>query len=121
MPGFTNLGDRNKLFLQLKSTLAFSESGTIKKAIVDKGAFLVSENIEALLTTASVRKETLYESGLQFVRRKTTEGQCYFINNRSDKAVDQWVSVNSNAASVALFSPMFAKKDWQNGRKEVMG
>jgi hypothetical protein len=74
---------------------------------VGKGAFLVSDDMEALLKAANVRRESLAHKGLSFVRRKNRDGAVYFINNRSDTAVYEWVPLVTKAAFVFFFEPMF--------------
>ena len=94
----------------------FKVEGGIKKTVIGKGAMYVGDNIQDLLNAAKARKETMVEKELSFIRRKTNEGQTYFINNRSEKAVNAWVAINSKALSVALFNPMTSKNGLANWR-----
>ncbi|RYE56902.1 MAG: glycoside hydrolase family 2 protein, partial [Sphingobacteriales bacterium] len=55
------------------------------------------------------RMETLHDKGLQFIRRKNADGCTYFLNNRTNKPVNDWVLLNTKAVSAAMFDPMFAK------------
>jgi hypothetical protein len=122
VPGLENLEERRKTFQQLVKQLNFVTDGTIKKAMVGKGGFYMSDNIDDLLASANVRKELLVENGLQFIRRTNNEGQVYFINNRTDKAFNEWVTLSSKAASVALFEPMSGKSGlahWRNAGKGI--
>ncbi|HEX8676790.1 MAG TPA: glycosyl hydrolase, partial [Segetibacter sp.] len=126
VPGFTDIKERKQQFQNLLSQLQFSENEGVKKATIGKGSFLVSGEMSALLKAGGVRMETLNQNGLQFIRRKNVDGSTYFIANRSEKEVNEWVTINAKAASVVMFDPMFSKSglaDWrakQDGTIEVM-
>jgi hypothetical protein len=117
VPGLNDLDQRRKTFQNLISQLSFKEDGKIKKARIGKGAFLVSDDLTALMDTAKVRRENVSEKGLSFIRRKNNDGTVYFINNRADKAIDEWISLSANANYVALFEPMFGKTGLAKWRK----
>ncbi|HJY22191.1 MAG TPA: glycosyl hydrolase, partial [Hanamia sp.] len=125
VPGFYKLNERRASYRSLISQLTFTNHAGIKKASVGKGSFLVSDNLEELLKTGGIKQEAFYKSGLQFIRRKNTDGATYFINNRSEKEVNEWVPFNAKATSVAMFDAMNAKSglaDWrknENGMIEV--
>lgn len=106
VPGWNELDKRRKLFQNLTAQLQFKEDGKIKKATIGKGAFIVGDDMNALMAASKVKKETLAEDGLSFVRRKNNDGAVYFINNRSDKAVDKQVTLSTSASSVFFFNPM---------------
>jgi hypothetical protein len=99
--------------LQLKQVLSaipFStvESNSIKETAVGKGSVLLGGNLEAVLTSAKVRKERMASSGLAFIRKRNTEGNVYFISNPS-KSFDGWVPLQTKSASVSVFNPMSEK------------
>jgi hypothetical protein len=123
VPGLSQLENRRKTFLQLTAQFYFADAGKIKKASVGNGAFLIGDNINTLLETAKVRKETASDNGLSFERRKNNDGDIYFINNRSDRIINDWVTLNTIAISVALFDPMYAKSGlakWKkNGQEKI--
>ncbi|HVF96697.1 MAG TPA: glycosyl hydrolase, partial [Flavisolibacter sp.] len=120
VPGFGGLESRRKLFQQLTATLNFKEEGKLKKATVGKGAFFVSDDLNALLAASKARKEEL-EEGLQFIRRKNADGLVYFINNRSDKVFDGWVPLHGAMNTVALFDAMTGKNGLAKWKKSAEG
>ena len=73
------------------------------------------------MQSAHVLQETIIEKGLQFIRRKNNDGPIYFINNRSDKIVDDWIPLKADANSAALFEPMFGKTGLAKWRKKNEG
>ncbi|HYO23107.1 MAG TPA: glycosyl hydrolase, partial [Flavisolibacter sp.] len=121
VPGLSNADANRKTFESLLAQLNFTETAGIKKAAIGKGAFLVSDDMNALANAASVRKENLVETGLSFIRRKNGDGHTYFINNRTDKPFNGWVPIKVNAASVALFNPQFEKSGLAKWRKNDKG
>lgn len=106
VPGWHKLDERRKTFQQLISQLSFEDAGNIKKAGVGKGSFIVGNDLEALLTAAGVKHEVIAKKGLSFIRRKNSDGKVYFINNRTEKTVYDWVPLRTKAASVFFFEPM---------------
>ena len=109
VPGFAQFENRRKIFEQLKNQLEFSGDGAVKKASVGKGAFFIGGDMESLLNEAKVNKEELSEKGLGFTRRKNGDGSTYFINNRTQKEINDWIPLHHTAVSVGLFEPMFGK------------
>ncbi|HEX8315282.1 MAG TPA: glycosyl hydrolase, partial [Flavisolibacter sp.] len=121
VPGLGQLESRRKLFQQLTAAMNFTEQGKLKKAMVGKGAFYVSDDLDALLAASKARKETLADKGLSFIRRKNADGITYFINNRSEKAFNGWVPLHGTINSVALFDAMTAKSGLAKWRKSGDG
>ncbi|HVG43055.1 MAG TPA: glycosyl hydrolase [Chitinophagaceae bacterium] len=109
VPGFSELQKRKTLFQNLTKELSFSEKGSVKKATIGKGQLIVSDDMASLLKEGGVHKETLHDDSLQFIRRKNEDGYIYFLNNRSNKVISDWVVINTKASSAALFDPMFGK------------
>ena len=121
VPGFGQLDARRKTFQQLISQQKFSKSDNLQKAIVGKGAFMISDDLDVLLLTAKARKESYTEKGLSVLRRKNAEGTMWLINNRTDKPFEEWIELNTNAASIALFDAMNNKKGLAKRRKNSKG
>jgi hypothetical protein len=121
VPGFNQLDARRKTFQQLISQLKFSKSDNLQKAIVGKGAFMISDDLDVLLLAAKARKESYTEKDLSVLRRKNAEGTMWLINNRTDKPFEEWIEINSNSASFGLFDAMTGKKGLAKWRKNVKG
>ncbi|HEV8284182.1 MAG TPA: glycosyl hydrolase [Chitinophagaceae bacterium] len=119
-PGFGQLENRRKLFQQYLHQLQIKDDGHIKKAIIGKGAFYISDNLEVLLREGRVRQD-LQKNGLSILRKKNNDGQVYFINNRSDKYIDEWVRLKTTASAAALFDPMLEENGLAKWRKDNEG
>lgn len=121
VPGLGQLANRQKQFLQLLEQLRFTGDGKVKQAAVGKGTFYLSDDMPALMESAGIRKEIISDKGLQFTRRKNKDGQLYFINNRSDNAISDWVSLATNAVSIAVFDPVTGNKGLARTRRTSTG
>lgn len=128
VPGFNKLEERRKAFQSMVAQLDFKSVGTgnVKGANIGKGVFFMGDDMNDLLMAANIRKETMSEKGLQFTRRKNADGYTYFINNRSDKTVNEWITLDAKAASAAMFDAMTGNSglaNWRankNGKIDVM-
>jgi hypothetical protein len=103
------------------SSIKFENTGNVKKAILGKGSILMGDDLDELLKLAMARKELINSAGLQYTRRKNAAGNVYFINNRSNKEVNDWVALQTHAAGAALFSAMSTEKGVAKWRKENNG
>lgn len=112
VPGWGNLDERRSAFQKLVAQIHFTEveGGEIQRAPLGNGKVLLGNDLKRLLSYAGVKRETLVDKGLRFVRRKYEKGYYYFILNRSDNALDGWVPLKVRAASVAIFNPMREEK-----------
>ncbi len=93
VPGYGSQNERQNKFEALIKSLPGIETATIGK------------DLETLLNSTSER-ELLVEKGLEFTRRKHDDGYYYFIINQSGQMVDDYVPLNIQAKSIALFNPM---------------
>jgi len=114
VPGLANLAARRERFNSLLKQLEFNKAGDadVEKATVGKGCFIVGNNIDQLLSHVGIRRESMVDNGLQFIRRHQSSGTTYFIVNTSERFVNNWIPISENAKSVIIFNPMHKK----NGR-----
>lgn len=62
---------------------------------------------DVLLTRAGVAREGLSDHpGLRFMRRALDDGRFYFLANRGDQPVENWVPLAAPAKAVAIMDPM---------------
>jgi len=111
VPGYGQLQQHEETFNKLIQQLNFvsTNDSEIKSATVGKGRFLMSGNLQQLLKFASIRREDMTDKELQFARRQNENGsEFYFIANRSDQPIDEWVTLQTKASGVSLYKPMTA-------------
>ena len=122
VPGYARLNERRKKLKDLLATLSFTKgSNGVQTAVTGKGRVLIAENMSALLNAAGVRRESMTDAGLQFVRRTYKTGNSYFVANQSEKPVDGWVNLSVDAASVVIFNPMTKKYGLAKSHKQTDG
>jgi hypothetical protein len=112
VPGWNNLKQRQMSLQTTISNIHFERAprtGT-QQATIGKGAFLVSTNLEHLLNQSQVRRELCVDSGLRFVRRKSSAGFDYFLVNRSERAFDGWVPLAASFTSAVILDLRLATR-----------
>lgn len=108
VPGMSNLDERKKKFESLldKTDAAVTIVDGVSEARTGKGKFLVGSNLDILLQKAGLRRESMIDQGLQFIRKKNKNGVIYFITNWGKGKTNGWVPLNTKARSAYLFNPM---------------
>lgn len=85
----------------------------------NQNAILIGSLEQALPLTHSLSEPLFQISGMMCIRRKLEDGKYYFIANRGDKAVDGWVSLSTQAKSVAIMDPMTGRTGLAVSRQSV--
>jgi len=108
VPGMGNLEARRSALEKMISQLDFVETPApgIREARLGSGRFLLGDNVARALAFANIECESTVNRGLEFVRRTLSDGKCYFVLNTADQVLDDWVPLQAEAASVAIFEPM---------------
>lgn len=106
VPGMGKLSERRAKFQELKKSLIFAPpSGTVQKATIGKGMILIG-NLPDLLNHAKIRREAMFDKGLQCIRRVDRINTTYFIANRGTETVDGLVPLSSKIGTAVLYNPM---------------
>jgi hypothetical protein len=100
-PGYADLDKKQDWFTAIATTL--------------KGSVIKGDEIMPLLEKAKVPVETMFEKGLQCIRRQTANGKYYFILNSSKEPLNDWVPLASKAVAAYIFDPMLA----QSGKAKI--
>ncbi|HZL76430.1 MAG TPA: glycosyl hydrolase [Bacteroidales bacterium] len=106
--GWADLDAKNEVFNQLKNGINFSQTNNpeVVRSAYGKGIILMGNDLDQLLSFAGIKRETMSDSKISYIRRETKTGFTYFIHNSSDKSFDGWLPVQVKASSAALFNPM---------------
>ncbi|MDO7851724.1 glycosyl hydrolase [Hymenobacter convexus] len=122
VPGLGNLENRRVNFQKLLAQLKFKDGqGGVRQATVGKGRVLLGADVSQLLAQAGVKRETLVDNGLQFIRRGHAGGHTYFLANWGERAVAAWVPLATAAKSVALYNPMTEQTGMATLRTSAQG
>jgi alpha-L-rhamnosidase len=121
--GWGNLDGRRSDFKRLVAGLQFAKvSGAeIQSAKAGSGRFLLGKDLGQLLSFAGIKRESLVDRGLQFVRRKYDKGRYYFILNSGNEPFEGWIPLQAGARSVAVFNPMLEEKGMAEQRRSETG
>jgi hypothetical protein len=106
VPGWANLDKNQSMFNQLVAGLHFTETAGTRTAVIGKGRFLMDDDLQALLSAAKIRRESMVDKGLQYVRRQYKGGHYYFVSNPGASAFSGQVMLQSKSTSVIMFNPM---------------
>jgi hypothetical protein len=85
----------------------------------------VANDLTQLLSYAGIERETMVDKGLKFVSRLLPEGKCYYLVNDTNEPLNDWVPLQVDAKSIAIYEPMHgevglaAMKTSDSGAKEV--
>jgi hypothetical protein len=107
VPGLSYLDENQKSLIMLKEKIKFNQiDSELKMTKIGSGKILLGSNTVSLLNYCNIKNETLVEKGLQFFRFKKNNSILYFINNWSDKYIDEYIPVNHPAKTVVIYDPM---------------
>ena len=118
VPGWGKLTQRRTSFLQSAGRLHFAGLGDgIQKAVIGKGAFMMGSDLNVLLKVAKIRREPMVTDSLEFVRRAYSQGNYYFIVNKSSGKWEGFVPLATEFKEAALFNPMEGKNGLASQRE----
>ncbi len=110
-PGLDRLGERRALLKAATEKLRSAAGKTLFEP----------DTVAAGLEEAGVRRETLGEQGLRFVRRETDSGRDYFLVNRSGADFDGWAEFAAPAKAVYIFEPLSGERGMARTRPGAEG
>jgi hypothetical protein len=106
--GFASLEKKTEDLTRLKSDLNFKAvtGKGLKVAEKGRGKIIYGPDLSALLEFAGIRRESMTDSNIAFMRRKTEDQTIYFIKNQSSESFEGWLPLNVKSATSAIFNPM---------------
>jgi hypothetical protein len=109
VPGLADLQARQAALgdsIREISATPFDPNRAADGAAVGLGNFWVGTDLNVMLVQAGVVRETMADLGLRCIRRWRGDGYDYFIVNRGQSAVDDWITLAKSADSAVLLDPM---------------
>jgi hypothetical protein len=112
VPGWGDLEKRRRDWQDLVNSIQWTPHTApgIQQATIGKGVLLRGGNLETLLGTARVPRESCVDLGLRVIRRRHPEGYHYFVANRGATPVNGWVTLAEPGQSVVLLDPRYADR-----------
>jgi hypothetical protein len=106
--GFGRFLERESRLKNMVSNLVFTENKIlgVKETAIGNGKLIVGENLENIMSAATVQRETMLDKGLKFVRKTYAKGNYYFVTNDSGKDFEGWVHLQTPFQSSVLYNPM---------------
>jgi alpha-L-rhamnosidase len=106
VPGFNNLTTERQTFQSLKKSISFTKiNEDISTAF--NGALILSNNIEkALEYCKGIKRETLTDLGLKFIKRTDGVNASYFISNNTAKDIDENIELSVTPKIVSFTNPL---------------
>ena len=121
IPGMYQLAERQKQFSlmmkELRSDLLTVDSGiSIQKT--GSGVIVYGDRVRNTFQYAGIYREVMSDDGLQFTRRRDSDGWIYFIANPgSNKVIAKWVPLSVNGNCAVIFDPMSGQKGLASYRR----
>lgn len=122
VPGLKNLDANRKQSKELVKNLKLTRLvENIQIAKIENGEIIQAEEIRTALEMKKIGRETLVDSGLKYIRRKSEQGVYYYLVNHSAKAVDGYLPFNEDGKGCLLMDPQSgatgtAKVKEENGK-----
>ncbi|WP_018475370.1 glycosyl hydrolase [Echinicola pacifica] len=121
VPGHYELAKREEQLARIWAQLSFDDRG---EAIVGKGKVILNPNFQQALEKEAIERESLTDSGLQFIRRALADDKYYFLVNHTAETINQEITLNVAAASINLMNPLtgetgLAESHRQEGKTTV--
>jgi hypothetical protein len=110
VPGFGQLEERRAQFKTELAKLNLQDTAVagLRSATVGRGKVLVGAYASVVAQAGAVR-EPIADTGLGVLRRRTADGEIYFIANLTGKAVDDWMPLGRPAGGAVLLEARSGK------------
>jgi len=107
VPGLGNLEERRAKLKAATSDLQLeAKAHSSDKFVSWNRALLVGNDLNAMLAESMVRRESLPDRKIAFVRRRTEDSTIYFLVNVGTQPIDDQITLMTYANSLAMFDPM---------------
>lgn len=106
VPGWFEHEDRRANLTDLWKKLAIDTNGVAK---IGTGKVVLHNDLEKLFSFSPVKRETMTDLGLEFIRRTSDDESQYFIVNQTAKTVDQWVTLALPFQNALVMDPMHGR------------
>lgn len=93
----------------------------MKKEKTEDGFILMVDSLSVLLSQSEVRKESLLEWGINFIRKKSKNQTIYFIANQNDRTFEGWLPFDIKSKFAVLYDPMTGEYGKANTRVSASG
>ncbi len=105
-PGVSQLDEQRAALKKLIASLSFKKiNEDISECRIGKGRIILSNNVQKGLEYAKLKRETLTDLGLKFIRRAVGKDKYYYIVNHTADAIDTDINIETASNSVIILDP----------------
>ena len=103
VPGLNDLEKRREKFKSTLSRLVFSDTPNGYSVCKwGEGKIILAKDITGTLSHIAVKRETLTDTGLQFIRRKVNADTYYYLVNHTNKEIDTTIPINRSGYAILM-------------------
>jgi len=121
VPGLGDLDSAQAAFDNALDRLVLPDLAMVQIIDIGSGHIVMGNDLELLLGEVGVLRESLVDTGLEFVRRSREGGRDYFVSNRTTEPVDAWVPLATDLSAAVLFDPMTGETGLARARSAAGG
>lgn len=119
VPGLHDLDARRAEMAAAAGRLPAADFAAVATQPLGAGRVITGSEIRPLMEATGLTAETLgRDFGAQYIRRRTDEGNIYFVAMLQNRPIDGWVTLAKPAESVMLFDPMTGDKGLAQVRQQ---
>ena len=125
VPGLSDMKQSRAKLESLLGSINFSDNNCARIAQHGKGKIVVSNDLSCLMNVSDVKAESMYAQNIKCIRRLKDDGNFYyFISNTNSESVSDWLELNADFRSAAIYCPMTGKDGYattrrNNGKSEL--
>ncbi|HYM93410.1 MAG TPA: glycosyl hydrolase, partial [Chitinophagaceae bacterium] len=106
VPGLYKLDEQREELKKMKRSLLFKKvNDDISEYIIGRGKIILSNDVQKGLEYAKLKRETLTDLGLKFIRRQVADGKYYYIVNHTPNTIDTTITIETPSQSVEILDP----------------
>ncbi len=109
VPGMGNLDAKRAALKELKASMVFKpvQDGISEYTPTNgRAKIILSADVQKGLEYAQLKRETMTDLGLKFIRRQVAGGKYYFIVNLTGEDIDKSVAINAPGNAAYMMNPL---------------
>lgn len=107
VPGLNDFESQIQSLAALKESLQLKkEEAGIQEYSIGSGNVFVGKDFNQLLQLVDIKRETLVDNGLQYIKLNDHQITTYFVSNWSGETVSGWIPLETSGETIVLYDPM---------------
>lgn len=108
-PGYRKIEEKRRAFAGLleKTRNRVETANGVREVKLGRGRLIIGDSISKVLDHGLIRRETLVDRGIQFIRkRRTGDKTLYLIVNKSGQNFEGWLPFVKGTGAAVIYDPM---------------